>query len=78
MTVYSEEMLMALGSVMQASLHNAQPVHKIGSITGLAKSSINAPSTGQISMQAPHSGPLYGRHATVSMLAFANTGRDTE
>ncbi len=65
---------MAFGSVMQASRHMPQPLHSNSSITGLTMSSVRAPFTGQLAMQAPHSGPLYGRQATISILALASFG----
>ena len=48
----------ALGSTIQASRHKPQPTHSSGLITGLVDSQVNAPGTGQLDSQTPHSGPL--------------------
>ena len=74
MTVHSEAILIDFGSVMQLSRHKPQPLHSASFILGLTMSSFSAPSTGQLPIQAPHSGPLYGRQSPVSMLALASFG----
>lgn len=65
---------MAFGSVMQLSMHNPQPVQSSLLINGLHMSSTSAPGTGQLPMQAPHSGPLKGKQACSSMDTFASFG----
>jgi len=65
---------MAFGSVIQLSMHNPQPVQMSLLIDGLHISSTSAPGTGQLPMQAPHSGPLKGKQACSSMDTFANFG----
>ncbi len=52
------ETVIDLGSVMQASRHWAQPTQMSGSMVGRKPSCHwRAPGTGQLSAQAPHSGP---------------------
>ncbi len=66
---------MAFGSAIQASMHRPQPVQISLLINGLYSSRVSAPGTGQLSIQAPHSGPLKGKHVCSSMDIFASFGR---
>lgn len=65
---------MALGSVIQLSMHKPQPVQSSLFIKGLHMSNTSAPGTGQLPMQAPHSGPLKGKQVCSSMDTFASFG----